>query len=92
MRLVRIIRSHRPDSWTTRMLGEVVWTETDEPIEEVANIYGAPWMESVVLGWDVDMSRLTMPQLVKCASFMDNRVIGALFLPVECVELVRKHE
>jgi len=88
MRRMRIVRSHRPDSWTRHFIGEVVWVETKEPHVEVAAVYGSPWTETEVLGWDVATERLTVEQFLKLKRLFDNLVVGLPFLPEECCESV----
>ena len=88
MRQVRIVRAHRSGSWTVGWIGEVVWVEEDEPHVEMAAVYGTPWVEEPVLGWDVCMHLLTLAQLAKYASLTDNLAIGVLFVPEECCEPV----
>jgi len=89
MMRVRIVRSHRPDSWTRHFIGEVVWVETKEPHIELAAIYGSPWAETEVLGWDVAMEMLTPEQYIRFCRLTDNVTFGVLFLPEECCEVVR---
>lgn len=88
MMRVRIVRAHRPDSWTVMFIGEVVWVETKEPRIELAAVYGSPWRETEVLGWDVAMELLTVQQFLKFRRITNNRTPGVLFVPVECCELV----
>ena len=85
---VQIVRSHRPDSWTTRWIGEVLWTEQAEPYVAIASVYGSPWAETEVLGWDVALHLLTVEQLVKFKKQVSNLVIGTLFVPVECCKVL----
>lgn len=86
---VRIVRCHRSDSWVRAFVGEVFVVERTEPTVQPAVVYGAPWVEEEVLGWDVDMSMLTGSQIVKVREMTDNLVIGSLFIPEEAGDLVR---
>lgn len=86
---VRVVRCHRPDSWVRAFVGEVFVVESAEPSVQPAAVYGAPWVEEEVLGWDVDMAMLTESQLAKVREMTDNLVIGSLFIPEEAGELLR---
>jgi hypothetical protein len=70
-------------------LGDVFWIDREEPSVQLAAVYGSPWIEEPVLGWDVRMDLLTPDQQKKVREITDNLVIGELFLPEACAKLVR---
>lgn len=84
----RVVRSHRPDSWTRAFIGQVVFLASDAPYVELAGVPGHPYKLEPIRGWDVDMDQLTFDQRKLLWDLTQGQVIGDLFLPVECAELL----
>jgi hypothetical protein len=84
---VRIVRQHRPDSWTAGLLGEVLFVTAQWPHRDYARAIGSV-VDEEVIGWDVDMQLLTVEQHQKLWRATGGLLVGDLFCPAECAEPV----
>lgn len=84
---VRVVRQHRPDSWTAGLLGEVLFVTAERPHVDVARAIGSV-VDEEVEGWDVRMDLLTPEQHQKIWRVTGGLLVGDLFCPSECCEPV----
>jgi len=83
---IRVVRCHRPDSWTRAFIGEVLYVDAGPPTTQPAGVFNAPYVPEPIAGYDVRMDLLTPDQHMKLWRMTGGLVVGDLFAPAESVE------